>query len=571
VNGKPATLARDAGGALWTALAPGAASVELVGPFPSRDSVQLQLPLAPHHTTATLRGWRLDGLHEDGEVDGTLQLVRVADAATPVSRPDSPTEAAALPAFVRVERTLLLGLEWQVATRVVRETAAGTPFVVDVPLVPGESVTTPGVRVDGGRRVVVASFGPEDEEIAWEGALGETPELRLSYDKATAGRLTEQWILDLGPIWHATFTGIPPLHQPDAASRMRTWRPWPGEEVRIGITRPPGAAGQALTIDKSELVVTPGARATKATLTLTVRTSRAGQHTVTLPPGASLESVRIDKAEQPVRAEAGRLVLPVHPGSQTIQIDFREEQSWSTAYRTPTVDLGAASANVEVTVKADEGGGRWILYLSGPRLGPAVHFWSLVVVLALMGWALGRARLAPLGPVAWTLLLVGAATADVSIALVLAGCFLALGWRSRTPPSPRAWAYDLGQLASLAIALLMASLLFQVVKDGLLARPDMGISGNGSHTSHLAFYQDRSGAQLPQALVVSAPLFVYRAVMLAWSLWLASATLAWARWLWGLLKANGLWRPIFTKTAKEVKAASPTEPPASPPAQAPGT
>jgi hypothetical protein len=173
----------------------------------------------------------------------------------------------------------------------------------------------------------------------------------------------------------------------------------------------------------------------------------------------------------------------------------------------------------------------------------------MVLALALVGWALSRLRLAPLGPAAWTLLLVGAATAHITAALVLVGCFLALGWRRRAPPSGRAWAYDLGQIAAVTVTVVAAATLFAVVKEGLLSRPDMNIAGNGSDPGRLAFYQDRSGPSLPRALVVSTPLFVYRAIMLAWSLWLATATIGWARWVWAGLKEHGLWRPLRSKPA----------------------
>jgi len=49
-----------------------------------------------------------------------------------------------------VERTLHLGLTWQVESRVLRQSPPGIPAAVEVPLLPGESVTSPGVRVEKG-------------------------------------------------------------------------------------------------------------------------------------------------------------------------------------------------------------------------------------------------------------------------------------------------------------------------------------------------------------------------------------------------------------------------------------
>jgi len=42
--------------------------------------------------------------------------------------------------------------------------------------------------------------------------------------------------------------------------------------------------------------------------------------------------------------------------------------------------------------------------------------------------------------------------------------------------------------------------------------------------------------------VVSVNLMVYRAVMLAWSLWLANRLLHWVAWSWQAYGKNGVWK-----------------------------
>ena len=122
----------------------------------------------------------------------------------------------------------------------------------------------------------------------------------------------EVWRVDVGPIWHASFSGIPFVHtQPVAGVRVPEWHPWPGEEVGVDLVRPDGVAGQTLTIDESTNEVQPGLRATDATLTLHVRSSRGGQHTITLPPDAQLESLSINGATQPIRQQGS---ARRHPG-----------------------------------------------------------------------------------------------------------------------------------------------------------------------------------------------------------------------------------------------------------------
>jgi hypothetical protein len=70
----------------------------------------------------------------------------------------------------------------------------------------------------------------------------------------------------------------------------------------------------------------------------------------------------------------------------------------------------------------------------------------------------------------------------------------------------------------------------------------MQIAGNGSSGGLLHWYQDRGGPVLPQVSVVSVPIWVYRALMLAWALWLAVRLLDWLRWGWEGFASPVLWR-----------------------------
>jgi hypothetical protein len=110
------------------------------------------------------------------------------------------------------------------------------------------------------------------------------------------------------------------------------------------------------------------------------------------------------------------------------------------------------------------------------------------------------------------------------------------------------------QLGLVALTLLTLGLLFRAVAAGLLGQPEMQIAGNGSWAHSLHWYQDRFDKALPQAWVISAPLWLYRLLMLLWALWLANALLRWLRWGWEQFNAGGLWRQPEPK-------ASPATPP----------
>ncbi|MDB4996359.1 MAG: hypothetical protein JWM74_3791, partial [Myxococcaceae bacterium] len=232
LDGKPAKgLLRMTDGVLWIELAAGTHQVALEGPMPDRESVQIALPLKPHRVEATSEGWTVAGVHEDGLADDNVQLTRVRAQ----DGGGAALQQGALPPFVRVERTLQIGLNWQVDTRIVRVSPPGAAVVLEVPLLPGESVTTADVRVASGK--VLVNMGPQAMESSWHSVLDQKSPVRLVAPKSIAW--VEVWHMDVGPIWHATYSGIPFVHtQPVGDVRIPEWRHRPGEEATVVLVRP---------------------------------------------------------------------------------------------------------------------------------------------------------------------------------------------------------------------------------------------------------------------------------------------------------------------------------------------
>jgi hypothetical protein len=536
VDGEPAeALLRAEDATLWVPLAPGPHELVIEGALPDRDSVELPLPLRPHRVEAHTAGWKLHGIHEDGVVEVSLQLERVREAGAAAEHALEPGE---LPPFVRVERSMTLGLEWEMTTTVTRLSPADTALLLELPLLPGESVTTAGIRAEGER--VLLNLGPGTSRTQWTSLLEERPELVLRAPEDTPS--TEVWRLDVSPVWHLDASGIPPIHQPSEGARIREWRPWPGEEVTLRVRRPAGVEGATATIDASELELRPGLRATDADLSVTLRSSRGAPHVFTLPEGAELQSVALDGAVQPIRQE-GRLVrVPLHPGRQVVSLSWREPRGARVVrYGGSEVDLGMPGVNGEVRIAPSAG--RWLLYARGPRLGPAVLFWPLLLVVAALAFGLSRLRdWTPLRFHHWLLLGVGLTQVPVPAAALVAAWLLALGWRGRRGTEvPGRW-FDLLQLGLAGLTLVALAILFWAIRQGLLGTPEMQIAGNGSWPSLLRWYQDRTDAILPRPTLVSVPLLVYRLLMLAWALWLALALVRWLRWAWSCFSAGELWR-----------------------------
>jgi len=530
-------LWQDDDGTLWLSVAAGAHQVVLDGPLPARDVVQIPLPNKPHVIAVSVHGWRLAGVGDDGEIADTLQLAREADAS---AAPGSHALAASsLPPFVLVERTLHLGLKWQVETRVSRVTPNGAAVLLGVPLLRGESPLGEGLRVGHGQ--VQVALGPDESETTWTSALEQRPTIDL--EAARSPSFAEVWRLDLGPIWHAERGGIPPVHsESSGGGRVPEWRPWPGEKVTLAITRPGGTEGQSFTVESAAFSFVPGARSAEVTATLDLRASRGGERVVTLPEGATLEALTLEGAAQPLRQSGAQVTLALHPGVQTAVLKYRDALGLGVRYRPRLPDLGAPASNVQVQI--DLPADRWLLALGGPRLGPAVLFWSQLIVLLLVALALGRTTLTPLRGRHWLLLGLGLSQLPLPAACLVAGYLLVLGLRRRHVDWGGRWLFDLRQV-SLAVWTVVAVItLFVAVREGLLSAPDMQVLGNGSQATQLRWFVDRAAGAPPAPWIVSLPLLVYRIAMLAWALWLAFAVIAWARWAWLCFSTGGVWRPL---------------------------
>lgn len=532
VDGEPVIgfLARN--GQLWLVLTPGIHHIVLEGRLPDKETVQLPLPLRPRHAAAEASGWVVSGIRENGLPDESLQLSRSKGATA--SR-EQPIKQEALSPFLQVERTLELGLSWQVRTHVRRLTPPGNPLLADIPLLPGEAVTSPGANVDKG--VIHINMPPQAMEFEWESTLEQTDKLTLTAPPQT--RWTEVWRLNASPIWHTETTGIPALLKTDETEDAKEWRPWPGETLTISIIRPKGIQGRTFTIYAAELETRPGKNSAADELNLQYLSSMGGQHTITLPEGAEVRKVMQDDRNQAIEQNGRKLSFTLMPGKHRMKIEWRSKQGISVLWHTPEVDLGVPSSNLRIQTILPAG--RWVLSLGGPSLGPAVLFWSVLAVLLIASLGLARLKLTPQTASGWLVLSIGLTQASLPAAAFIMLWFLMLGWRRNHMPQAR-WRYNLVQLTLLAFTAIALAAFLSALKNGLLGYPGMFVAGNNSDNGWLYWYQDRAAGMLPEAWVLSMPLVAYRLAMLVWALWLAKSLLNWSRWAWSCWTEGGIWR-----------------------------
>ena len=208
--------------------------------------------------------------------------------------------------------------------------------------------------------------------------------------------------------------------------------------------------------------------------------------------------------------------------------------------RTPLVDIGAPASNIELSLQRPRD--RWLLGTRGPQLGPAVLYWSELVALIVFALILGRVGLAPLSGWHWLLLGLGFSTFSWPVLGIIVAWLIACGARERWQPDVNWWRFNLIQVGIGGLTVIALLSVVTALPVGLLGTPDMHVTGHNSYGNMLGWFADRSESLLPQAAVITLPLWIYKALILAWALWLSFALLRWLPWVWQCFSSQGYWR-----------------------------
>jgi hypothetical protein len=548
LDGTPAArLLRLDHGDLAVPIPRGRHLLQLSGSITEAEQVALPLPLPPRLVEPHLDPvWQLEGLGSDGVPGDQLRLLRqrVAGGQVPAGgsgagtlEGSEPAVSGDWPPLLEVVRTLRLGLDWELVTEVKRRSPLGHSLSLRVPLIEAESVTSSGVEVDDAG--VLVSLSPGASGMRWRSVLQPVDQLVLR--APSDPRLTEKWRLLVSPIWHLSAEGVPQvLPGRDDGQALPTYRPWPGEVLRLSFSRPRAVAGATLTLDRSRYRLQPGHRSSEALLQLSLRSSQGGSFLLRLPEGAEPTRLQVDGQSRPLLAQADGIELTLVPGTQQIELGWLQPDALSFLYQPAPLDLGVAGVNAETQVRL--GSDRWLLWASGPGLGPAVQFWGLLLVIALAALILARSRLTPLRTGDWLLLGVGLSQVTIGVGALVVLWLFALGLRHRLDVQAlRPWRFNLMQVGLVVLSIAALSALLLALEQGLLGSPAMQVAGNGSTATELNWYQDRIDAEGAQVTLISAPIWVYRLLMLVWALWLAWRLLDWLRWGWQGLMSPTPW------------------------------
>jgi hypothetical protein len=537
VNDKPEVALRRDDGYLWVVLPAGVHHVRVEGTLADATEWEWTFQLRPRQVTIDAPAWSFTGVRPDGSPESqvffTLKQKATAAQAT-YDRQD-------LHSIAVIDRHLELGLMWQVRTTVTRLSPVGKAIALRVPLLPGENVLSSNALVRDG--MIEVRLGAQEPSFSWESGVAIGNQITLA--ARPEDPWVERWHLVVSPVWNVALSGLPPIFEPANPALVPVWQPWPGEQVTLAISRPDAIAGATVTVSRGKHELHLGKRQRISNLELALRCSLGEDFLIDLPADAEITSLKQNGKSIPVRKDGNKVVVPLRPGDLAVALAWKTNTPLGFVARADEVRLPVESANISTEMHVPED--RWILWADGPMRGPAVRFWVILICSLIAALVLGRISASPLKSGAWMLLIIGLTQVPLAAAAFVVAWLFLLALRGRESfQQLKPWRYNLVQVALIVLTLFSLGILLSAVGAGLLGKPEMFISGNGSSHDTLRWFQGRSDGQLPRPGCISISIWWYRLLMLAWALWLATSLIRWLASGWKNFASGG----IFHKSQK---------------------
>lgn len=532
---KEVNLHLDSEGHLWLMLSKGVHQVVLSGTIKGENQLMLSSLLPLHNVKAVVKGdlWRVNSDNKS-----YIEVMNLNEKLGQAKE----KEQSKIEPFIEVERTFYFGLRWYVDTDVKLLNEIDKPYTLLYDLLENESILDKEIEV--ANRQAVLHLQNSKNSYHWHSSLPITKTLHLK--GSSKEQIMETWQMDIASIWDMTYQGVEPIEQVKVGELlMPRFKPWKNEELNVTLEKAKAVKGESLTIESSSLDIMQSARYRDMTLDLKVKSSQAGQYTLSLKNVAELKSTTIDGTAHYLQMNNEKVSLPLQAKAQNIKLSWREEIGTNVNYLFPMIDLAKESVNNSITLNLPDN--RWILWTSGPTVGPAVLLWGVLLSMLLFAIILGKIKGSPLKTRDWLLLGVGVSTTSIMIMLPVVIWIFALRFREYKGDALIGWRRNLTQIGLVILTFIALGTIVSAVSIGLLGSPDMIITGNNSYGHTLNWYSDRIVSNLPEPTVISFSIWYYRALMLLWSIWIAFSLIKWLKWSWSIFSQGDMWAKRIKK------------------------
>ena len=547
LNNKPLLSLFRHNGWVYVPVPKGISTLNVSGQLAPVDNFQLQFKSKPQHIEILHSdSWEIIGNKGNNLSGNALEFLATVSDLQTTQQVSTRYNSQAL---VKVTRVLSIDRLWTVETRVERIAPAIGSINVSVPLMPGENVLTDEVVLNNSQ--VVVTIPPGAKDFRWSSTLAARDNMMLRASPAPL--IIEQWQVVVSPTWHCELTGLPMiLEQQDGRDYFSySFYPYASEELNIAIARPVAVKGDVLAVDGVDLNIEQGTRTSTLTLRFNYRSTRGGEHVISLPVDYQLKEIQTDGSLINLQPEAGQLALPISPGTHNVQITMRANVSDQLLFSSPKINLHASSSNI--TTKINVSTQRWILWTKGPLLGPAILYWGELLAFILIAFLVSRVKFSPLSTANWLVLGFGLSLSNWGILVLIALWFSAVTASQHRPQNMQRVPFNTSQVLLYILSVVAVVSLVSVVPISLLSAPNMGIEGYQSYGNDLTWFADKADDILPTVSVLSISIWFYKAIMLFWVIWLSTSLLAWIKWAWKTLGTNGYWKSSLGEKLKVEK------------------
>lgn len=530
VNGSEGFLSRK-GKSNYLKVPAGQNRIRIQGKIPG-PQFQMEFKITPKTTNIYQKNWEVSGIKGQKINANSIKFLKLIQAKEALQL--TKYKANTIESFAHITRSIEFKQKWKVLTTVKRKAPSVGAFTVKAPLLPGERVLKENLKIENSQAIL--EFKSQENTIKWSSELTPSEVLILTMDSTVSYQ--ETWNLRATSQWHIQASGVPQVKQQTHQTNMPlTWRPLQGEVLKLQIDKPEAILGQSITYENAKLTYSPGERSSITQLKVKIKSSLGERVEIKIPKNAKATSLRINQKEIVLAQKNQMVPFFVQPGNQEIHLEWKSNETFSFISKTPQVTLSHGSTNMNIQYKVPKG--RWILYLGGPNLGPAMLYWGMLLTLILIAFICGKfKKFLKLNTLQWFLLFLGLST------IYQFGGILFILWFGVVTYAETHWValkkyhVDALRVGLIVLTLITLISLVSAIPMGLLSQPDMQIVGNGSSAYQLNWFQDRSLETLPQGWILSLPLWAYRLIMLIWSMWLASSLIKWIPWAWKVIRMN---------------------------------
>lgn len=528
----------------WLYVEAGRHRIQFTGLLSGTTSFNLKFPERPFNVQNLTDIWELEGIRNGSLLGDEISFTKKAQAIA-LSSDDKlagvqsqAQQALAIAPMVKVIRQVWLDSEWRMRTWVHRIAPERGDLHVSVPQLSFERVISANYLPDDAAIKVHIPSGVQ--EIFWDSIIDRKEQ--LEFIAANSAHYVEEWRFHISHQWRTEFSGVPSVW-PESFAEDDHWTfrylPWAGEQLAVSVQSPTPVKGFSQSFDQVNLRVTAGDQQRRVELEAKYRSSRGGQSHIEVGEGHHLNAL-IDGRKTHLQIQDEKINYTVAPGEHNLSFDWKESLALGFRSQLPQVNLNAPISNVAIQWQVPEN--RWVLWTSGPVIGPAIIYWGELLAFLLLAAIVWRSQLLPIKPYHWLLLGLGLSTQSWWLLVFITLWFIVLSVHQKYAEKQSDTLFNVVQIMLAIFSVFVLLSLIASIPMSLMSRPDMGIVGNQSNGYILKWYLDAAINTTPEVVIYSLPMWVYKLAMLSWALWLAFALVSWARWGWQTLNDKGFWR-----------------------------